>query len=124
MELTEIFRARDGGAVKTFKLPKAMLDFLQGDKLHFELGKCDFGYIDFFALTETVPMKVGRQKLLRISKITGDYEDIAIVWNPKTKNVAFYDMEHEKFEDVCSFDDFIKSPAKYMQKIIEGECSR
>lgn len=105
--------------LKPFKLPKTMLDFLQGDKLHFELEKCDFGYIDFFALTETVPMKVGRQKLLRISKITGDYEHIVIVWNPKTKKVAFYDTEHKNFEDICSFDDFINSPAKCMQKIIE-----
>ena len=28
-------------------------------------------------------MKVGRQKLLRISKATGDYEHIDIVWNLK-----------------------------------------
>ena len=107
--------------LKPFKLPKAMLDFLQGDRLHFELEKCDFGYIDFFTLTETVPVKVGRQRLLRISKTTGDYTDIAVAWNPKTKKVAFYDMEHETFENLCSFDDFINSPAKYMQKIIEGE---
>lgn len=65
-------------------------------------------------------MKVGRQKLLRISKATGDYEDIYIVWNPKTKKIAFYDMEHEELKNIASFEDYIKNISSYMQKIIEG----
>ena len=70
---------------------------------------------------ETISMKVGRQKLLRISKSTGDYGHIYIVWNPKAKKVAFYDMEHEELGNICNFDDFIKNPAMHMQKIIDGE---
>ena len=34
-------------------------------------------------------MKKGRAKFLRLSKATGDYDHICIVWNPKTKKVAF-----------------------------------
>ena len=106
--------------LKTFKLPKILINFLQGDKLHFELDDCDFRWIDFFSLIDTIPMKVGRQKLLRISKATGDYEDIYIVWNPKTKKIAFYDMEHEELKNIASFEDYIKNISSYMQKIIEG----
>ena len=107
--------------LKTFKLPKNVIDFLQGDKLHFELDDCDFKWIEFFSLTDTVPMKKGRQKILRISKQTGDYDHIYIVWNPKTKKMAFYDIEHEEMNDICSFEEFVNDMSAYMQKIIEGE---
>ena len=107
--------------LKTFKLPKNIIDFLQGDKLHFELDDCDFKWIEFFSLIDTIPMKAGRQKLLRISKATGDYEHISIVWNPKTKKIAFYDMEHKELKDITDFIDFIENTSSYMQKIIEGD---
>jgi len=107
--------------LKPFKLPKAVMDFLQNEELYFELKDCDFKWIEFFSLTDTVPMKKGRQKILRISKQTGDYDHIYIVWNPKTKKVAFYDIEHEEMKDICSFEEFINDMSAYMQKIIEGE---
>ena len=107
--------------LKPFKLPKTVMDFLQNEELHFELKDCDFKWIEFFSLTDTVPIKKGRQKILRISKQTGDYDHIYIVWNPKTKKVAFYDIEHEEMNDICSFEEFINDMLAYMQNIIEGE---
>ena len=107
--------------LKTFKLPKNVIDFLQGDKLHFELDDCDFKWIEFFSLVNTVPIKKGRQKLLRISKLTGDYDHIYIVWDPKTKKVASYDIEHEELKDMCSFAEFVNDMPAYMQQIIEGD---
>ena len=107
--------------LKPFKLPKNLIEFLQGEKLHFELNDCDFKWIEFFSLMDTIPMKVGRQKLLRISKATGDYEDIYIVWNPKTKKIAFYDMEHEELKDISGFKDYIENMSVYMQEIIDGD---
>ena len=107
--------------LKPFKLSKAVMDFLQNEELHFELKDCDFKWIEFFSLIDTVPMKKGRQKILRISKLTGDYGYIYIVWNPKTKKVAFCDIEHEEMKDICSFEEFINDMSAYMQKIIEGE---
>ena len=107
--------------LKPFKLPKAVMDFLQGEELHFELKDCDFKWIEFFSLVDTVTMKKGRQKFLRLSKATGDYDHIYIVWNPKTKKVAFYDMEHEEMKDMCGFEEFINDMPSFMQNIIEGE---
>ena len=106
--------------LKPFKLPKNLIECLQGEILHFELNDCDFKWIEFFSLMDTIPMKVGRQKLLRISKIAGDYEHIYIVWNPKTKKIAFYDIEHKELKDITDFIDFINNVSSYMQKIIEG----
>ena len=107
--------------LKPFKLPKTVMDFLQGKELHFELKDCDFKWIEFFFLTDTVAMKKGRAKFLRLSKATGDYDHICIVWNPKTKKVAFYDEEHEEMKDMCGFEEFINDMPLYMQNIVEGE---
>ena len=107
--------------LKPFKLPKVVIDFLQSEELHFELNDCDFKWIEFFSLINTVPMKKGRQKVLRISKQTGGYDHIYIVWNPKTKKVASYDIEHEELKDMCSFAEFVNDMPAYMQQIIEGE---
>ena len=107
--------------LKPFKLPKVVIDFLQSEELHFKLNDCGFKWIEFFSLINTVPMKKGRQKVLRISKQTEDYDHIYIVWNPKTKKVAFYDIEHEELKDMCSFADFVNDMPAYMQQIIEGE---
>lgn len=107
--------------LKAYKLPKSLLEFLQGDKLRFELDDCDFDYIEFFPLIETIPMKIGRKKLLRISKSTGDYDHFYIVWNPKSKKIAAYDLEHEELYDLCSFKDFMEDISTYLQKVIDGD---
>ncbi len=107
--------------LKAYKLPKPLLEFLQGDKLRFELEDCDFDYIEFFPLIETIPMKIRRSKLLRISKSTGDYDHFYIVWNPKSKKISAYDLEHEELYDLCSFKDFIEDISTYLQKVIDGD---
>ena len=70
-------------------------------------------------MIDTIPFKFGRQKLLRLSRSLGDYSHIYIVWNPKTKKIASYDMEHEELIDLASFDDFIEDMTKYMNLIFE-----
>lgn len=102
--------------LKPFKLPKVLLEFLQGDNLRIDLPDSDFEYIEFFTLLETIPFKFGRQKLLRLSKQTGDYTDVNIVWNPKTKKIAYYDMEHQELIDICTFEEFITSPVPQLDK--------
>ncbi len=76
-------------------MPKKIIEFLNSENLHFDLADSDFGYIEFFKLIDTIPFNFGRQKLLRLSRSLGDYSHIYIVWNPKTKKIASYDMEHE-----------------------------
>lgn len=74
-----------------------------------------------FPLIETIPMKIGRKKLLRISKSTGDYDHFYIVWNPKSKKISAYDLEHEELYDLCSFKDFMEDISTYLQKVIDGD---
>ena len=115
--------------LKPYKLPSELLEFLQGSNLHFHFGEkanekthsMDCEYIDFLSITDTMPMKAGRQKLLRISRKIDNYDSTHIVWNPKTKRIVFYDDEHDELGDVVSFDDFINDLPRYIQKIINTE---
>ena len=108
--------------LETYKLPEALLTFLQGDNLRMELGKdYTFEHIEFFSLVDTIEMKIGRRKLLRISKETGDYPDLIIVWNPKAQCVAYYDTEHEEFGNIAPFEEFMQNAGEYMERVLNGE---
>lgn len=93
--------------LKPFKLPKALVNFLEGDTLYFELPDTDFISIEFFPLIDTIPFKLGRRNLLRLSKELGEYNDLQIVWDPKTKKISCYDIEHQELRELCKFDEFM-----------------
>lgn len=99
--------------LKSYKLPKNLMDFLQRDNLHFQTEPA----IEFFPLVDTVPMKIGKNKLLRISKWIDDYSHIHIVWNPKKKCICFYDEEHGELGDIGNFDNFVKDMQNCLDKI-------
>lgn len=110
-------------ALKNYKLPQNVIDFLMGDKLRIELPDNDYdiGYIEFFTFSDTIEMKAGRKKLLRLSAVVDNYSSLLLVWNPKKKCVGYYDEEHQEYGDVCSFEDFLAQPELYMTKIVEGD---
>ena len=93
--------------LKPFKLPKGLVSFLEGDTLYFELPDSDFISIEFLLLIDTIPFKLGRRNLLRLSKELGEYNDYQIVWDPKSKKIACYDMEHQELRELCKFDEFM-----------------
>ena len=93
--------------LKPFKLPKALVAFLESDNLYFELPESDFISIEFFPLIYTIPFKVGRRNLLRLSKELGEYDYWQVVWDPKSKKIGCYDTEHQELQELCKFDEFI-----------------
>ena len=93
--------------LKPFKLPKALVSFLEEDNLYFELPDSDFISIEFFPLIDTIPFKVGRRNLLRLSKELGEYNHWQVVWDPKSKKISCYDTEHQELRELCKFDEFI-----------------
>ena len=93
--------------LKPFKLPKGLVSFLEGDTLYFELPDSDFISIEFLLLIDTIPFKLGRRNLLRLSKELGEYNDYQIVWDPKSKKISCYDMEHQELRELCKFDEFM-----------------
>lgn len=110
--------------LKNYKLPDELVSFLTGDNLRLELAENEFGieHIDFFTLTDTIEMKVGGQKLLRLSADIDNYSDLLLVWNPKKKGmIGCYDVEHQAYADLCSFPAFLAQPEIYLIQFLEGE---
>lgn len=110
-------------ALKKYKLSGELEAFLKGDELRLELAPNEYGirYIDFFAWIDTIEMKVGRQKLLRLSADIDNYSAPQLVWNPKKKLLGCYDMEHGTYEDLCGFDEFRAKPEENLIRFMEGE---
>ena len=103
--------------LKPFKLPKALVSFLEGDTLYFELPDSDFISIEFFPLIDTIPFKLGSRKLLRLSKELGEYNDWQIVWDPKSKKISCYDVEHQELRELCKFDEFMSDMAGQLESL-------
>ncbi|MEK4441384.1 MULTISPECIES: ankyrin repeat domain-containing protein [Niallia] len=110
--------------LKKYKLPDELVCFLTGNQLRIELAQNEYEieYIDFFTLNDTIEMKIGRQKLLRLSADIDNYSDLQLVWNPKNKGlIGCYDVEHQTYLDLCSFTEFLEQPELYLIKYLEGE---
>ena len=117
MEMAEYFKALEPAEfhdiqnkmdqLKPFKLPKELVAFLEGKNLYFKLPDSDFIFIEFFPLIDIIPFKAGRRNLLRISKELGEYNHLQIVWNPKSKKIGCYDIEHLELRELCKFDEFM-----------------
>lgn len=73
--------------LRKYKLSDELVSFLTGKNLRLELTQNEYEirYIDFFTLTDTIEMKIGRQKLLRLSADIDNYSDLLLMWNPKKK---------------------------------------
>lgn len=127
MEMAEYFKSLEPAEfhdiqnkmdqLKPFKLPKALVSFLEGDTLYFELPGSDFISIEFFPLIDTIPFKLGRRYLLRLSKELGEYNEWQIVWDPKTKKISCYDIEHQELRELCKFDEFMSDMAGQLETL-------
>jgi ankyrin repeat protein len=101
-------------ALKSYKLPQQLIDFLTGSIRRMDLpdNKSGIRYIEFFHLIDTVEMKMGRQKLLRISSNVDQYSHIQIVWNPSKKMIGYADIEHQEHGTIATFEEFLAEPGK------------
>lgn len=74
--------------LRKYKLSDELVSFLTGKNLRLELTQNEYEirYIDIFTLTDTIEMKIGRQKLLRLSADIDNYSDLLLMWNPKKKD--------------------------------------
>ncbi|MEK4263266.1 ankyrin repeat domain-containing protein [Paenibacillus odorifer] len=109
--------------LRKYKLSDELVSFLTGKNLRLELTQNEYEirYIDFFTLTDTIEMKIGRQKLLRLSADIDNYSDLLLMWNPKKKGlIGCYDVEHQTYADLCSFAEFLTQPEIYLINFLEG----
>ncbi|RXZ81144.1 ankyrin repeat domain-containing protein [Paenibacillaceae bacterium] len=109
-------------ALKDYKLSQQIVDFLTGTERRIVIADNDYevSYIEFFALVDTIEMKVGRQKLLRLSSRFDNYSHILLVWHPGKKCLGYYDLEHKEYAHLGSFTDFLADPKSSVDRIFNS----
>ena len=118
MEMAEYFKNLEPAEYHDLQNKMDRLkSFKEGDNLYFELPDSDFISIEFFPLIDTIPFKVGRRNLLRLSKELGEYNDWQIVWDPRSKKIGCYDIEHQELRELCRFDEFIADMAGQLETL-------
>ncbi|MGQ8873016.1 ankyrin repeat domain-containing protein [Paenibacillus sp. TSA_86.1] len=107
-------------ALQSYKLPNALIHLLTEGSRKIELPSrpAGVGFIDFFSLTDTVEMKMGRQKLLRLSSELDQYSHMLIVWNPSKKMIGYADIEHLEHGLLCTFEQFMAEPEVYIERLL------
>lgn len=107
--------------LKSYKLPDALIRFLTEGPRRIDLpdNPSGVGYIEFFHLIDTVEMKLGRQKLLRISSDVEQYSHILIVWNPSKKMIGYADIEHQEIGNICTIPEFLADPSKKLTEFFD-----
>lgn len=106
--------------LQSYKLPKALIEFLSTDErvLQWEDSDQQTQQIELLSLLDTVEMKVGRQRYLRLSAEISLYSDLCIVWNPTKKVIGCYDEEHLTYTALGTWSDFSDDPGKFMESLV------
>lgn len=108
-------------ALKSYKLPKELIQFLTEGPGRIDLPDNESGiqYVEFFNLVDTVEMKMGRQKLLRLSADLHEYSHMVIVWNQSKKVIGYVDVEHQETGNICTFPEFLAEPGKQITEFFD-----
>ncbi len=106
-------------ALRTYKLPAGLADRLGEEPFLLTLPENEYGigWIEFFTLIDTIEMKVGRTRLLRLSASMDAYGGLHIVWNPSARKIGCYDEEHKEYHSLASWNDFIANPVAALEPL-------
>lgn len=108
-------------ALKNYKLPETLVDFLSSDKLTFEIHDKYCKFIRFYSYADTVETKWKGKKVLSLVAQVDNYSTVDIVWYGAKKMIYAIDEDHETFTPLGSWDDFYQNMEKYMIAYLNGE---
>ena len=108
--------------LKSYKLPQSLSNYLKTGPLLLEFpnGR-SLKWVKLYSYIDTVEMKWKRKKLLSIMEELDQYSDVLLVWSPKEEKICFIDVEHEQFQPVCTWEEFIADPEGYLHGMVEGK---
>ncbi|WP_138751442.1 ankyrin repeat domain-containing protein [Paenibacillus sinopodophylli] len=105
--------------LKGYGLPNDLIAFLTSNNLRIKLpaNELDVRYVDFLTLVDTVELKAGRQKLIRLSAEVDQYSHLHVVWDKSKKGIGVYDVEHKEYGYLGKFSDFQHEPLLFLEKM-------
>lgn len=108
-------------ALKSYKLPESLVEFLNGDQLTFEIDDKYCKFIRFYSFIDTVETKWKGKKVLSLVAEIDNYSIVDIVWVPSKKMIYAIDEEHETFTPLGTWDDFYNNMEKCIIAYLNGK---
>jgi len=110
--------------LQDYTVSNDLLAFLQGSNLCIELSEYEFypypKEVEFLPLIDTIETEFQGRKLLLITTDI-DGASCELVWDFESKCIGYVDIEHEYYNTVCSFAEFIENPTDVVSKVVSGE---
>ncbi|WOE73831.1 ankyrin repeat domain-containing protein [Alterisphingorhabdus coralli] len=104
-------------------VPEELLQIMASDDRKLMLPDCkEVGYIMFNSLADASIIEnseyfPGKTLVDLLFDIDGHEELVMILWYPKRKCLAYYDVDHDHFNTLGSAETFLKSPGKVIDSI-------
>ncbi|MES2765326.1 MAG: ankyrin repeat domain-containing protein [Bacteroidota bacterium] len=107
--------------LKKYKLPPGLLNILRSDNRKLEINNnSHVKYIVFKHLLDVKEVKFKKGKLLDLlSEVDNYLSDGFLVWYPRNKCLSNFDLEHDVFKELGSWEEFIENPSKQIDKIFD-----
>ena len=78
------------------------------------------GWLKLFAYTDVTEISYKGQQLLSLVENSEDFA-VMLLWEPKSKQVWFLDLEHDVFNPVAIWEKFIQNPGYYINRAVMWE---
>lgn len=105
-----------------YKLPAKLVEYLKTGPLRLEFPEQKWvKWAEFYSFMDVQEMTWKRKKLLSLMARMDNYSEYLLLWSPRDKRLWYLDIEHEEFNPLAKWNDFIADPGRYLNGMIEGE---
>ena len=100
------------------RVPPALIEFLRGTERRIALEGCYPKYIEFHTLAHVKEVAWQGDKLLDLLAEVDDFWETGyLVWSRRHSKVAHADYEHGHFTVLCTWQNFIAKPSKWISRL-------
>ena len=116
-----VTEAEQDALFKRYHVPAKMRDYFKTGPLLLEFPQEEhLSWVRLFAYTDVSEINYRGQRLLSLVEDSEDFA-VMLLWEPKSKQVWFLDMEHDVFHAVAVWEKFIKNPGYYINRAVMWE---
>lgn len=106
---------------KRYRVSDAMRDYFKNGPLLLAFPEgTDPRWIRLFAYTDVPELDCQGHACLALVEDSEDYA-VMLLWEPETQKIWFADMEHDIFQAVAAWPDFIRDPGSYVSRAVRWE---
>ena len=116
-----VTEAEQDALFERYHVPTEMRDYFKTGPLLLKFPEEEqLGWLKLFAYTDVTEINYKGQQLLSLVENSEDFA-VMLLWEPKSKQVWFLDLEHDVFNPVAIWEKFIQNPGYYINQAVMWE---